>query len=64
MIVIAKHIEDISLNPLEYLLDYSGKEMTFKSKEEAVAFLLSKGVSKEETEGLYFLEAKYKRNRF
>ena len=42
---VARHINGIVLNPLEYLFDDRGECMVFKSKKEAVAYLKSKGLS-------------------
>jgi hypothetical protein len=52
--VVGKSINGITLNQLEYLADDGGKEMTFPSKEAAVEFLKSHGVSNEEIEFMRF----------
>ena len=44
MIIVARHIEGIGLNPLEYLLNEDGTEKEFESKEKAIEFLKSAGL--------------------
>lgn len=48
MIIIGRHIEGISLNPLEYLLDDKEKLMEFESEEDAKDFLRQKGINNED----------------
>lgn len=56
MIVIARHQEGISLNPLEYLLDENGSEMEFQNKSEAIEFLKSRGASEDDIYYMRFLD--------
>jgi hypothetical protein len=44
---VARHINGIVLNPLEYLFDDKGECMVFRNKKEAVAYLRAKGLSDE-----------------
>ena len=57
MIVVGKHINDISLNPLEYLLDDDGNFMEFDDEEKAKEFLKCKGFTDEAIEWLTFEES-------
>lgn len=52
MIAVGRHINGITLNELEYLLDDDGNIMDFKSEEHAKKFLLDAGVTEEE---IYFM---------
>ena len=54
MVIVGKHINGITINPLEYLLGDDGEEMKFVSKDAAKAFLKMKGFADEELEGLAF----------
>lgn len=54
--VVARYIENVSLNGLEYLLDATGNEMVFETKELAQDFLKANGYSDEDMEGLIFKE--------
>lgn len=47
-ICVGKHIGDITLNPLEYLLDDDGELMTFESEDAAKEFLRKNGFSDED----------------
>lgn len=47
-ICVGKHINDITLNPLEYLLDGDGELMTFASEDVAKNFLRGNGFSDED----------------
>ena len=57
MIIVARHQEGIGLNPLEYLLNESGTEKEFESKERAIEFLKSAGASEEDIYYMRFLDA-------
>lgn len=46
-IIVGRHIEGITLNAYEFLLDDDGYKRGFSSEEEAVAFLHSQGVTDE-----------------
>ena len=51
MIRVGRHIEGVTLNPLEYLLtDDSSEVMEFTSETTAKCFLRSKGIPEEEYE--------------
>ena len=55
MVIVGKHINGITINPLEYLLDDdSGEAMKFISKQAAKAFLKRKGFSNDELDTLVF----------
>ena len=56
MIRIGRHIEGITINPLEYLLDDNGKIMLFGCEEEAKEFLSSHGITEDEMYWLIFEE--------
>ena len=48
MVIVGKHINDISLNPLEYLLDANMNMIAFDSEEQAKKFLKRQGFSDEQ----------------
>lgn len=48
MVTVGKHINDISLNPLEYLLDAKGYMIAFDSEEQAKRFLKRIGYTDEQ----------------
>lgn len=56
MIIVAKHIENISLNDLEYLLDDEGNIKYFNSKDEAVKFLINAGADEDDIEFFKFID--------
>lgn len=56
MIIVAKHIENISLNDLEYLLDDEGNIKYFNSKDEAVKFLIDAGADEDDIEFFKFID--------
>ena len=56
MIIVGRHINGITLNDLEYLLDEDGDVMEFDNKEEAVEFLKNAGFSDDDIEWFVFLE--------
>ena len=45
MVIIGRHINGITLNPLEYLLDNSGNVMEFENEDTAKAFLKENGIT-------------------
>lgn len=47
-IAVGRHINGITINPLEYLLDDEGELMTFESEEKAKEFLAEKGFAEED----------------
>lgn len=54
-IVIARHINGITLNDYEYLLDENGNVREFKDKREAIDFLLDAGEDEDYIEDYKFL---------
>ena len=55
-IIVVRHIEGITINDYEYLLDESGEVMKFKSKEHAIHYLKEHGADDEE---IYFMRFIY-----
>ena len=58
-IIIGRHPEGITLNPLEYLLDApepKGKPMEFKNERQAREFLKSKGVAESNLDAFVYQE--------
>ena len=55
-IIVGRHIEGITINDYEYLLDENGEIMRFKSKEHAVRYLKEHGADDEE---IYFMSFIY-----
>ena len=53
--IISRHIEGISLNPLEHVLNEDDTFMVFPSPEDAIEFLIDKGASKEEIGYRFFI---------
>ncbi|WP_151708844.1 hypothetical protein [Acinetobacter brisouii] len=53
---VGRHIDGITLNPLEFILDFRGKEAIFTSEECAKKFLLNNGFDEEALESLVFVE--------
>ncbi len=51
-VIVGRHINGIPLNPLEYLLDDTGKVMVFQSEDYAKDYLKSQGFTEE---SLYWL---------
>lgn len=51
-IVVGRHINGITINPLEYLLDEEGEPLVFESEEKAKEFLAEKGFTEE---GMYWM---------
>jgi len=67
MVIVGKHINDISINPLEYLLGDATKEpMEFETEAAAKEFLKEKGFTDNEFEDLVFetASASNKKNDF
>ena len=54
MIIVGRHINGITLNDLEYLLESNGDYMEFENKEKAIDFLKSKGATDTEIEWFTF----------
>lgn len=57
--LVGRHINGITLNDIEYLLDEHGKIMHFSNKSEAKAFLREKGCSDEEMYWFVFEEEQW-----
>lgn len=55
-IVVGRHIDGITLNPLEYLLDEDGEKIIFASEDAAKEYLAEKGVTEEEMYWMVFEE--------
>lgn len=55
-IIVARHIEGITINDYEYLLDENGEVMKFKSKEHAIHYLKEHGA---DDEVIYFMRFIY-----
>ena len=55
-IAVGRHINGITINPLEYLLDDEGDLMTFESEEKAKELLAEKGFSEEDMYWMVFEE--------
>jgi hypothetical protein len=55
-VVVARPINGITINGLEYLLDDDGKSIVFAGQREAEAFLLSCGISEDELRNMHFIE--------
>ena len=64
MKAIARHIEGITINPYEYLLDADGDMLLFNDNQECIDFLhdtMEVEMSEQEwevNEGIYFIELK------
>lgn len=56
MIIVGRHINNIQLNELEYLLDEEGEIMQFESKSNAIDFLKEKGFTDKDLYWLVFEE--------
>lgn len=56
MVIVGRHINGISLNGLEYLLDETQQIKTFQDKDAAVKFLRDAGATDAELEWLTFEE--------
>jgi hypothetical protein len=54
MVIVGRHINGITINPLEYLLDDNGKAMGFINEDAAKAFLKEKGLSDDDIYRLVF----------
>jgi len=57
MIIVGRHIEGITINPLEYILDENECVMQFINKSEAIAYLKKHGVSNKVIKHLVFEKA-------
>lgn len=55
-VIVGKHINDITLNDLEYLLDEKGDIKEYETEKEAKNDLINKGFSEEDLYYLFFIE--------
>lgn len=55
-IVVGRHINGITLNPLEYLLDEEGDPLIFESEGSAKKYLAEKGFTEEDMYWMVFEE--------
>lgn len=53
-IIIGRHINGITLNPLEYVLDDNGDLIVFETEDKAKSFLREHGFDDEDMEYLVF----------
>lgn len=60
MIIVGKHVNGITLNELEYLLDDDDNIMQFETEELAKTFLKDKGFTEEDIWWLVFEEMENK----
>jgi len=54
MVIVGRHINGITINPLEYLLDENGGVMKFASEGAAKAFLKEKSLTDDDIYWLVF----------
>ena len=54
MVIVGRHINGITLNPLEYLLHEDGTIMTFPTEDAATAFLKEQGLTDDDIFWLVF----------
>lgn len=57
-VAVGRHIDGVTINPLEYLLDDEGELMVFGSEEAAKDFLKGKGFTDDDIYWLVFEEVK------
>ena len=55
-VVVGRHINGITINPLEYLLDEDGEPLVFETEEKAKEFLAEKGFTEEDMHWMVFEE--------
>lgn len=55
-VIVGRHIEGITINPLEYLLDDEGELVVFESEEQARQHLIKNGYSKDDLYWIVFEE--------
>ena len=61
MVIVGRHINGITLNPLEYLLDNGGNAMEFDNENSAKAFLKENGLTDDEIYWLAFEQVQISR---
>ena len=54
MVIVGKHINGITINPLEYLLDETGDVLEFDDESTAREYLRDKGLTDDELDSLVF----------
>jgi len=54
MVIIGRHINNITINPLEYLLDGNGDEMKFENEEVAKSYVKENGFTDDDIYWLVF----------
>lgn len=59
MVIVGSHINSITINPLEYLLDDEGNEMLFDSEESAREYLRQQGMTEDEMYWMVFEEVEH-----
>jgi len=59
MITIGRHMNGITLNPLEYVLEYTGEIKEFETEQDAKDFLIRQGCSQEDIETFTYEEVNY-----
>jgi len=59
MVIVGRHINGITINPLEYLLDDEGNEMLFDSEESAREYLKQQGMAEDEMYWMVFEEVEH-----
>lgn len=57
-VAVGRHIDGITINPLEYLLDDEGELIVFESEESAKDFLKGKGFTDDDIYWFVFEEVK------
>lgn len=55
-VIVGRHIEGITINPLEYLLDDECEPVVFESEEQARQYLIRNGSSEEDLYWMVFEE--------
>lgn len=55
-VIVGRHIEGITINPLEYLLDDEGELVVFEREEQARQHLIKNGYSKDDLYWIVFEE--------
>ena len=56
MVIVGRHINGITINPLEYLLDGNGDPTEFTNEESAKSYLREQGLTDEDIYWLVFEE--------
>ena len=55
MVIVGRHINGITINPLEFILDDNGEVMGFENEEAARVFLKKQGFTDEDMDWLVFV---------